>query len=506
MSKVLFQIAFCLFLVAARLANAQSEPPVSEAMKAFKSGDYKTAIPLLRAPVPQEQEAITRAALLSALVYEGKADEAADLSEALAARYPNVPEAMAARGEFLYYMGDVFGADTLFRSAQKAKPTLARAYLGLYRLLHAASYYRSARMNCLAAHQLDPDDALVTLAFMRYLVPDKRREQEGPFMQAHPWFAEHYEQHEQTSSAIKKELKERKPFEMEGGPQELTLHLVDLLYGPTRIRGFGLELTIEGSRPLRLLLDTGASGVVLREGVIDRGGLQHIGSTESWGVGNGTIRKGFGALASSCTIGKIPYKNCLFEGMEGKGRIAGDEDGLIGTDFFSDYLIHIDFQQRLMHLKPLPHREQNAQGYDRTIPPDEADFTPIFRFGHELMIPTKVNGKSSGLFLLDTGASASNLDSSFARLSTKIHGDEYTTVRGVSGKVQNVYAADKAELEFAHFRQSNLDITAFDLNNMPGHQSVRMSGILGMPVLVLFRLDLDYRNGLVRFDYILKRK
>lgn len=505
MPKLFIYIAFSYLLGIAQIAHAQTEPPLSDAMKVFKSGDYKTAIPLLRTPVPKEQEAITRAALLSALVYEGKADEAADLSESLAVQYPEVPEIMVARGELLYYLGDVFGADRLFRSAQKSNPKLARAYLGLYRLLHAASYYRSARLNCLSAHQLDPDDALITLTFLRYLVGDKRRELVGPFMQAHPWFAEHYQQETQNSVDLHKELAERKPFEQEGQPQEVTLHLIELLYGANRIRGFGLEVTVEDNRPLRLLLDTGASGIVLKQSAVDKAGLKHIGATESWGVGNGTTRKGFNAFASSCTIGKMPYKNCLFEAMEGKGRIAGDEDGLIGTDFFSGYLIHLDFQQHLMHLKPLLPREPNAQGYDRTIPADEADFTPIFRFGHELMIPTKVNGKSSGLFLLDTGASESNIDSSFARLSTKIRGDEYTTVRGVSGKVQNVYAADKAELEFGHFRQSNLGLTAFDLNNISHHQEVRMSGILGMPVLVLFRLDLDYRNGLVKFDYILKR-
>ena len=139
MIRLSSSVAFSLLLVFARLANAQTEPPLSDAMKVFKSGDYKTAIPLLRAPVPKEQEAITRAALLSALVYEGKADEAADLSDSLAAQYPDVPEVMAARGELLYYLGDVFGADKLFRSAQRSKPALARAYFCLYRLFHASS-------------------------------------------------------------------------------------------------------------------------------------------------------------------------------------------------------------------------------------------------------------------------------------------------------------------------------------------------------------------------------
>jgi len=31
-----------------------------------------------------------------------------------------------------------------------------------------------------------------------------------------------------------------------------------------------------------------------------------------------------------------------------------------------------------------------------------------------------------------------------------------------------------------------------------------MSGILGLTVLQFFRLTIDYRNGLVDFDYILK--
>lgn len=31
-----------------------------------------------------------------------------------------------------------------------------------------------------------------------------------------------------------------------------------------------------------------------------------------------------------------------------------------------------------------------------------------------------------------------------------------------------------------------------------------MSGILGLPVLAMFRLDIDYRNGLVNFDYVMK--
>jgi hypothetical protein len=43
-------------------------------------------------------------------------------------------------------------------------------------------------------------------------------------------------------------------------------------------------------------------------------------------------------------------------------------------------------------------------------------------------------------------------------------------------------------------------MTAIDLNSAPDHQEVRMAGILGMPVLALFRLTIDYRNGFVMFE------
>jgi len=48
-------------------------------------------------------------------------------------------------------MGDVGGAESLYKSALKRKEPNARAYLELYRIYHAASLYRSARMMCLRA-------------------------------------------------------------------------------------------------------------------------------------------------------------------------------------------------------------------------------------------------------------------------------------------------------------------------------------------------------------------
>ncbi|MBV9613282.1 MAG: aspartyl protease family protein [Acidobacteriaceae bacterium] len=476
------------------------------AMAAYKIGDYKTAIPLLQAACQgSPKDASAAAALLSALVYEGRIDQAADAAEADATAFPDSPEVIAARGELAFYMSDMREAERLFKAAFKLKEATPRAIYGLSRIYRMASMYRSARLLCLRAHEIDPDDALIMSDWLRYLVPEKRNELLGPFMQAHPWFFKRMAQYEQTTTELKDELKEHKEFQLEGERKETTLNFTYLQDGPQRVRGVGLEVAIERGKRLRMLFDTGASGILVTQAAIDRAGLKHVGSWEAGGIGDKGPRSTFFAVAKDCTIGTLKYTNCAFEATEGKGRIAGDEDGLIGADFFSDYILLIDFQKRLLHLTPQPSRPPNPQGYDRTVPQDEAGFTPVFRSGGHLFVYTRVNNKSAGLFLLDTGSSFSNIDSTFARLSTKVHGDEYVRVRGVSGQVKDVFEADKAELEFGRFRQRNIGLTAFNLNNAPDHQEFRMAGILGIPVLSLFRLTIDYRNGLVNFDYILDK-
>ena len=120
-----------------------------------------------------------------------------------------------------------------------------------------------------------------------------------------------------------------------------------------------------------------------------------------------------------------------------------------------------------------------------------------------LMVSTVVNRKSRGLFLLDTGAQINNIDATFARLSTKIHGSDMR-IRGVSGNVKQVYEASKGELQFGRFRQDNIGLVAINLNNSSDPPPIRLAGILGLSVLQMFRLTIDYRNGLVNFDYVLK--
>ncbi len=245
MRRVLARCTVLTFCVSSVLCIADSDDGIA----AYKAGDYQTAIPLLEAAAAKTpKDPAIRAALLSALVYEGKIEEASDETDSDAAEFPNSPEVIAARGEFAYYMGDMPEAEKLFKAAAKLKDQTPRAYYGLYRLFYAASMHHTARLLLMRAQEIDPDDALITRAWLRYLVPETRKQVEDTFIAAHPWFYKHLARDRDTGSEVERELNKRKIFELDGERTETTLRLFPIMYDANRIRGYGLQFRINGGR------------------------------------------------------------------------------------------------------------------------------------------------------------------------------------------------------------------------------------------------------------------
>jgi hypothetical protein len=188
----------------------------------------------------------------------------------------------------------------------------------------AASLYRTARLLCLRAHTIDPDDALITLAFLRYTVGQTRKEMMGSLGAASlVCSSDALSIYRKRTQPKCKELATRRVFELQGGLKDATVPLYVLINSPTRTRGVGVELSIEGRKPLRLMLHTGASGILLTGQAVEKAGLKHVGTTESWGIGDGGVRKGSLAIADTCRIGSLDLKTCIFRAVEAKEDLAG---------------------------------------------------------------------------------------------------------------------------------------------------------------------------------------
>ena len=142
---------------------------------------------------------------------------------------------------------------------------------------------------------------------------------------------------------------------------------------------------------------------------------------------------------------------------------------------------------------------------DRYIAPEMQSFSRVYRFGSDLLVPTRVGDAPLKLFLLDTGALTNSISPAAAREVTKVQGDPDILVKGISGSVKNVYSANKAVLQFGHLRQEIQELVSFDMTSISDSEGAEVSGLLGFVTLRLLVLKIDYRDGVVDFDYDPKR-
>jgi predicted aspartyl protease len=263
------------------------------------------------------------------------------------------------------------------------------------------------------------------------------------------------------------------------------------------MRAFGLEVAVNGER-LRLLLDTGASGILIQQRAAERSGMDKLADASFGGIGDNVHRGGgYSGMAARVTIEGVEFRDAIVNVSD--KDIVGYADGLIGTDVFSRFLVEVDFPARKLRLTPLPGYDPAAPPRDRTTP--SGGFTPVFRFGHMLLIPTRVNDAPERLFVIDSGAARTMVSYDLAAELGHLKRDESMRLSGASGQVADIYATGTVLLQFAGFRQKNLGMTAFDTREQSRRLGVELSGFLGLPLLNLFRLAIDYRDGFVKFDF-----
>jgi hypothetical protein len=271
-----------------------------------------------------------------------------------------------------------------------------------------------------------------------------------------------------------------------------------------RLTGGSLAIKINGAKA-DLRFDTGAAGIVISSRVAERAGVKRLAEADIAGIGNGPAVKGWIGYAPVIQIADLTLENCIVQVPE-KGS-ADDSGGLIGSDVFRRFLVKINYTGQSVDLDPLPGPAWDGHSLtNRYEGPELAGFSQMLIVHHDLLIPTSISEstkaeQTQGLFLLDTGAQLNTISTNLAPSITKVHGSA-DQVRGISGRVKNVYEADKIILQFATFRQLNLGLTSIDLTDISRGAGLEVSGIMGLPLIGMFAsVTLDYRDGCVKFDY-----
>ncbi|HXN47139.1 MAG TPA: hypothetical protein VN893_10895, partial [Bryobacteraceae bacterium] len=88
----------------------------------------------------------------------------------------------------------------------------------------------------------------------------------------------------------------------------------------------------------------------------------------------------------------------------------------------------------------------------------------------------------------------------FAAELAKMRSAASMPIAGLSGRIDDVDAADDLKFKFGGFSVHCRDTLSINLKRKDDDWGMEVAGFLGFPMLRLFSITLDYRNGLVKFE------
>ena len=523
------------------VASAQ-DADVSHARQLYDAGKFAEAQAAYESAIAANpSSAAAQAGLARSLLRQEKIDQARETITKAVAAQPNSAALLSALGDVQFRFAEMGEAEGSYLKALKLDPKEVHAYLGLVEVYAAYSLYRRAYDQLQHAHEIAPDDIEVRRMWMATL-PRKQRLAALQAYLAGP----HPDDPEETAAmqrrlAFLQATVDRQAHSCKlTGKVEQTETPLDMMGSAKIIHGVGLMVKLNG-HGARFLLDTGAGGILVTRHIAEKAGLTRVSDIQFYGFGDKGDRTGYIAVADQIRIGDLEFHDCLVE-VADKGLES--EDGLIGANVFRRYAIDIDFPGMKLKLSPLPKRPDEASAatsleasessgltpdepestpgansadagkdgaapakeaarlpHDRYVAPEMADWTKVFRFGHMLLVPTRVNDSKSALFLIDTGSTLNLISTRTAREATKVHSDDRVQIHGVSGEVKKVYSADKFTLQFGRYRQQNQDAVSFDFSSQNRRTGTEVSGVLGFATWKVMEVKIDYRDGLVDFVY-----
>jgi tetratricopeptide (TPR) repeat protein len=423
-----------------------------------------------------------------------------------------LPTAQSAKGEVYYRQGKFAEAQEIFRKIVLSETPDARAYLGLAKIHWVNGNYRSASQVLDHAIKLDRQDPEI---FWRWL-PTLEEVQQLKELKSQLAMATNPEARQTATLKHAIQAREDQEKRPRGGcklispPTSTELKLEMLLRGPNRLAGYAIPVRLNDTKAT-LQVDTGAGGIIINTRVAQKARLQKFSDIRLGGIGDDGPSHGYSAYADEITVGDLQFKNCYVQVVEHL-RVE-DEDGLIGTNIFEDFLVDLDFPSKKLHLSPLAplpdiasselslHSEMQVRSdlHNRMVPEEYSNFERVYLVGKDLLIPTQVNDSPPKLFLLDTGGWDNMISLALARETSNLSSADNVKVKGLGGEVKDVYRVDDLTLTFGSFRQHRQSLTAFNLKPLSDDAETEVSGILGFAMLWILDIQLDYRDHLVNF-------
>lgn len=498
---------------AARSVSCPVQPslPSTDASRAFATGDFTSAASLYQSQVAAHPTDAAYAGLVGSQLQQNKLADALATAQAATTALKASAGAQALLGFVLLRSGQIAEASTAFAKASALDHCSAPAIYGGGLISQLSSRHAAAAQQFKIAHSLLPSNPEYTAAYLSTLPDSARLAPLQALIASSPALAPEALDRLKLSLAILKEHKSCTVTEP-GVPTRVDLQGL-MSYG-AHPRSWGFRYHINNADMALTELDSGVSGIVLNPRDAKAAKVKPFLTDQPPAKGM------YYAVADKINIGNLEYHDCIVR--VASSDILANANSLIGTDFFRDRLIHIDYVTKLLTLTTFA----PSDAADRATATIQKGWFPVYIAGSNILVPTLINKKGPSLFLFDTGSPTSVFAPSVADKRLLTYKDSQLNQRGFSGAIIKVLPqfgggdVDHAlvynpsgemlkigiPIKIPYLAFTNTEILesqalSFDIEPKSHDTGIELAGLLGFSVIDQFFVDLDYRHGLIQLAY-----
>jgi hypothetical protein len=242
--------------------------------------------------------------------------------------------------------------------------------------------------------------------------------------------------------------------------------------------GYFIEAALANKKKIRLLLDTGSTGLFVVERAVKKGGFTPL-SEETVFAGGGTGRASSSrGLLTKFAVGGLEFSDALITTTKDEFDPQGRIHGVLGLNVFSGYRVTLDFVKGRLILTP---------------PADDAAGAPYWDVAGQLLVQASAVPRPDGLFLFDTGAARSMVARSFVEGVPGARIESAAGVRTYGGNVAGASTVRGVKLRFLAIEGGGSPVYTSDMTQRSRLGGVEVSGFLGMDLLGGTTIVIDTR-------------
>lgn len=265
-------------------------------------------------------------------------------------------------------------------------------------------------------------------------------------------------------------LGERPVWIVAARPDRVELPLRAVPAGGGLAAGYVVEARVKDGKRLKLLLDTGASGLFAVERVLSKGGFAPLAADTVYGGGGSGSAASKRGLLAEIEFGGLKFRDALVSASSEEIHRSGAFHGVVGLSVFSGYRITLDLERGRLIL-------------DRSETPAPGESARYWVVSGQMLVEARSESGETALMVLDTGASRSVLSKEFARSLPEAKVGGSAVARGYAGPHADAQTVKGVRLEFLGLEDRGEAKTAVDFAQRCRIGGVELSGLLGMDLL-----------------------